>query len=124
MTTEYHFAVRDIVAIKFVKERPARFVWYPAEPAYTRLFGLIKYPAIEEGWVDEGSYQESRYTLEELKDYGYVMRNGTPHHKCHVEVFLEHDYQVSNTFETEEEARTWIDGIKSKAGKIFQLIEH
>lgn len=122
---EYHFDVRAIVALKFVKERPVeRFVWKPARPAKSSYFGLCKTLALDEGWEDESSWDSSRYTLDELKGYGYILRNGEIYNKCHIQLFLEHDYQVSQTFETEEEARAWIDAIKIKAGKIFQIIEH
>jgi hypothetical protein len=122
--SEYHFDARAIVAIHFTKERPSRYVWAPAEPAKSSFFGLCKTPAIKEGWLDPTCWSESRYTLDELKEYDYILRNGEIYNKCHITVYLTSKYQVSKTFETETEASAWIEAIKVKAGKIFQVIEH
>ena len=121
-STEYHFDIEQIICIQFTKERPSNYVFYPAEPAKSSFFGICKTPATDEGWVDESSWGNSRYTLEELKNYGYVMRNGVPSHKSHATAYLSHKCQVSKTFETEQEGYNWINGLKTKCNKTFEII--
>lgn len=126
-----HFDINQIIGIKFHPERSAGYSWVEAEPEKRIFFGLIPWrygrPA---GFTDAGSPLQWIYTEEDLKSYGYKVYsfderiNDRVCEKPYVVVYLAHELQISKKFETDSEAEEWVDQLKEKSGKSFEVIKH
>jgi hypothetical protein len=125
-----HFDIDQIIGIELIYEKPAgEFDWVDATPEKRKFFGLIKVrSARPAGFLDYGSFQETIYTEEELKEYGYKVY---PHserivkrvcRKPYVKVHLPHDLCVTQTFESDDLAKGWVDELKSTSGKTFEVV--
>lgn len=130
---EQHFDINQIIGIKIVKPRKSSYVWREAKPAYTRFFGLFRYPAKPEGWEDMSSWDEKIISTEKLINYGYIMlwdegnpdpHVRVPHHRPHVTVYLAHEYQVNRQFETLEEATQWANHLETASQKEFEIVKY
>lgn len=128
-----HFDVDRIIGITMYGKRPTSHKWLPAKQK-TTFFGLIKRNAWHsEGFYSNGCYEEcyesgcwdaTPSTAESLRDYGYLVEGDGVYYKPSVTVFLESKCQVSKTFETAEEARSWVDALKATSGKTFEIVEY
>ncbi len=133
------FDVNEIIGIKLFEERQRfDFEWVKAEPEKRIFFGLIKIKsAIPAGFIDLGSWEGTIYTPEEMMGFGhnvYIMderiiskllpQEPTVFDKPHVKVYLSHDLTVEKVFETNSEARSWVDQLKLKSGKTFETVVH
>lgn len=131
MEIKEHFDPSQIVKIKFYPERPTSFHWVEAKPEIRTFFGLrVKKKATPAGFVDRDSWFQKFYSEDEIKRFGYLVYpwgeriNDRVCHKPYVTVYLKHEIQVNRNFETEKEASIWIEDLKSKAGKKFEVITH
>ena len=121
---EYQFDINHIIGLKFVEARPSRYEWAEARPYSSSWFGLCKTLALPAGWIDPSCWSERRYTEDELKEYDYIFINGKPYNRPHVTVYLSHEYQVTNQFDSDSDALNWIDVLKQKTGKEFEIIKY
>lgn len=123
---EYHFDVNSVIGIKFEKESYTSFVWVE-EKIKKRFLGKPKiYPA---GFIDTRSYRGCIFTEGELLELGYKVYgfdervNNLVCRKPYVVVYLGHKLEVNHTFESDEMATEWIEGLKNKSGKTFEVIK-
>jgi hypothetical protein len=126
------FDVGRIIGVKIVGRSLTSYTWMPAKQK-TTFFGLIKRNKWwSEGFYQCGCYQECyesgcwdacSYTAEELRRDGYIVESGKVYSKPYVTVYLESEYQSTKRFNTEEEAKQWVDELKATSGKTFEIIE-
>ena len=45
-------------------------------------------------------------------------------YKPYVTVYLKHEVEVIQYFETEKEASRWVESLKTKSGRDFEVISH
>jgi hypothetical protein len=132
MEIKEHFDPSQIVKIKFVPERPTSFHWVEAKPEIRSFFGLkVKQKSTPSGFVDRDSWFQKFYSEDEIKRFGYLVYpwgeriNDRVCHKPYVTVYLKHEIQVTQTFETEKEASRWVESLKTKSGRDnFEIISH
>jgi hypothetical protein len=122
-----HFDVNEIIGIKLFPERAARFKWVEATPEKRTFFGLIKTKSEEPaGFLDTGAFDSVIYTKEDLIGYGYKIYddrvNNIVCEKPYATVYLSHDLTTTKKFETDQEALEWIEEIKTKSGKTFEIV--
>ena len=130
---EKHFDVDRIIGITMYGKRPASHKWLPAKQK-TAFFGLIKRNAWHsEGFYSNGHYQECYESgcydalpssAKSLREYGYLVEGDRVFFKPVVDVSLESKCRVSKTFDTVEEARSWVNALKASSGKTFEIIEY
>jgi hypothetical protein len=123
---EYHFDVNSVIGIKFVKESYTSFVWVE-EKIKKRFLGKPKiYPA---GFIDTSSYRGNIYTEGELLELGYKVYgfdervNNLVCRKPYVVIYFGHKLTSDLSFESDEMATEWIEGLKNKSGKTFEVIK-
>jgi hypothetical protein len=121
---EYQFDVNRVIGIKIYESEKKDYVWLPQKERPSRFFGLIKVPPFKEGFYPEGDY--SGYgprTKEKLEEYKYLINEKKEvWKKCNVTVYLESEYSVSLSFNTDQEGRKWVDNLKYDSGKNFQIV--
>ena len=130
---EQHFDISRIIGIELRGITKTSYRWLPRKQK-TFFFGLIKRNSwYNEGYYDHGCYEEcyesgcwdaSEYTAEELRGYGYVVDESTRtvYNKPNVTVFLEGEYKIYRKFESDSEASEWVNGLKKRSGKEFEII--
>ena len=126
------FDINEIIGIKLTEESVnVNYEWVDAVPEKRIFFGLIKtQSAAPAGFLDLNSWRGEIYTEKELVDHGYKVYTTDERissrvcRKPHVKVYLSHDLTVEKVFETNSEARTWIDQLKLKSGKTFETVVH
>ena len=130
---EQHFDISRIIGIELKGITKTSYRWLPKKQK-TFFFGLIKRNAWHaEGYYQNGCYEEcyesgcwdaSEYTAEELRDYGYIVDEDTRtvYEKPCVTVFPEHDHKIYRKFESDSEASEWVNGLKKRSGKEFEII--
>jgi len=132
MKTKEYFDTSQIVKIKFFPERPSSFYWAEAKPEIRTFFGLVvKQEASPAGFIERDSpFSPNFYSEEDLKRFGYLVYpwgeriNDRVCHTPYVTVYLKHEIQVTQHFETEKQASVWIEFLKSSAGKNFEVISY
>ena len=125
------FDVSRIIGVKIVSRSLTSYMWLPAKQK-TFFFGLFKRNAWwSEGFYKCGCYQEcyesgcwdaSSYTAEELRNSGYILEGQKVYNKPYVTVYLESDYQSTERFDSEQEAKEWVEKLKATSGKTFEII--
>lgn len=130
---EIHFNVDNIDYIQFIPRRVSDYKWYPALPRVTFLHFFTKYPSVGAGWSD--SPRGKRVSESYLKKYDYIYNsdniddgndlkvtpNGSWYKKSYVYVRTRKD-GYSKHFDSDENALTWIDDVKSMAKSKFSVI--
>jgi hypothetical protein len=124
-----HFDVNEIIGIKLFPEHDSRFEWVEAAPEKRAFFGLIKTrSATPAGFLDKGSFDGTIYSEESLIGYGYKVYttderiNNRVTEKPYVRVYLSHGLETHKKFETDEQALSWIEELKSTSGKTFEIV--
>jgi hypothetical protein len=128
MITKEYFEVSRIVSVYFRPEHPeTRFYWRDSEPIKT-FFGLINTGRFAEaGWLNAYDWDEVLYTEDEIRNYGYKVYSTDERinericNKAYVKVYLTHDNTIEQSFETDKEAEAWIELLKEKSGKTFEV---
>ena len=136
---EETFDINEIIGIKLTEESEVgNYEWVDAVPEKRIFFGLIKtQSASPAGFLDLHSWEGGIYTVEELEEYGYkvyimderIISKLLPQEpmvfrKPHVKIYLSHELTVEKVFETNREARSWVDQLKLKSGKTFETVVH
>ena len=134
MKREIHFDVSRIVGIEIFDKTSAYYQWLPRNQK-TAFFGLIKL----DKWYDEGFYMYGSYrtggydhewdqtpmTREDLIKSNYLIDNDkNVWNRPKVTVHLEHKQGAYQSFETYEQAWSWVNHLKSLSGKQFEIIIH
>ena len=128
---EKHFDIDKVVSIDFYPVRIQNWIWQDEIPEKRIFFGLINLRgAISPGFRDLGDWGDRRrYTQKEVEEYGYKVYpyeeriNNRVCSKPCVSLNLISDIKIQKTFETEEEASHWIEELKLKSGKSFEIIK-
>jgi hypothetical protein len=126
------FDVNRIIGITVYGERQSSYKWLPKKQK-TTFFGLIKRNAWHsEGFYSNGCYKEcyesgcwdaTSSSKEWLIKSGYLVKaDNTVWHRPYVTVYLESDYQVSNSFERIEQALEWVEDLKATSNKTFEIV--
>lgn len=128
-----HFDIGRIIGITIYSERKTRYKWLPHKEKKW-CFGLFS-----SGWHSEGFYPDGRYqecyesgcwdatpsTKETLIRSGYLVKDdNTVWSRPRVEVYMESEYQVTNDFDTLEEAIEWTEDLKDTSNKTFEIVKH
>ena len=124
--TKEHFNTDEIVSILFIPERVDNgFEWIESRPI-KKFFGLINTGKFTQaGWF--GDWDGRTYTDEQLRNYGYKVYttdervNDRVCKFAKVKVYLTHDNEVEQTFETDEDAEIWVEHLKTTSGKNFAV---
>ena len=139
----------DVNLISQISFRPSycsdRYKWRMGEttPKYKRILGIFK---VRDGvevkpagfYEERTSYYDNTYYLhiteEYLKQYGYLIKEFGNHDgisyrkevwsRAYVEVSLGYKSAIGNSFDTDQEAKDWIDKLKEMSGKTFEVITH
>ncbi len=129
MITKEYFDLSRIVSVYFKLETTCtNFYWVESKPI-KRFFGLFDTGRFTEaGWCDNRDWEDGIiYTEDEIRNYGYKVYSTDERinericHKAYVKVYLTHDNTIEQTFETDKEAEAWIELLKEKSGKVFQV---
>ena len=128
MIRKEYFDVSRIVSAYFIPEHTeTKFYWQDSKPI-TTFFGLINTGRFTEaGWFNACDWNEELYTEDEIRNYGYKVYSTDERinericHKAYVKVYLTHDKTIKQTFETDKEAEAWIELLKEKSGKTFEV---
>ena len=121
---EYQFDVNRVIGIKIYESEKLDYGWLPRKERPSRFFGLIKVSPFEEGFYSEGEYSEyGPRTKEKLEEYSYLINEKKEvWKKCNVTVYLESEYSVGLSFNTNQEGREWIENLKNESGKNFKIV--
>lgn len=121
---EYQFDVNRVIGIKIYKSEKSDWVWLPKKERPSRFFGLVKVPPFEEGFYSEGEYSEyGPRTKKKLEYYNYLINEKKEvWTKCSITVYLESEYTVGLSFDTDQEGREWVENLKKESGKDFKII--
>ena len=130
---EKHFDVDRIVSIQIVGLRESSHRWLPRKQK-TWFFGLFR----RNSWYSEGYYASGHYTecyesgswdahahsAKGLRDYGYIVDESTQtvYNKPYVTVYLEHEYTVTKTFDSDTEAASWVSDLRKRSKKEFEIV--
>lgn len=132
--TKKYFQLDNIISIQFTTERESEYRWKERIPERDKKFlGFVvgKHPEIPEGWTSrnfghltdddekirvDSSYFE-RYTWLRVDEKNKKIWN-----KATVEIKLRYKDMVYRQFNSNEEAKAWIDEIISESGKKFKVI--
>ena len=132
MRTKEYFDVSRIISVYFRSETPCRyFYWVESEPI-KKFFGLINTGRFTEaGWCDHRDWEDGViYTENWIRNYGYKVYSTDERikdricNKAYVKVYLTHDNQIEQSFETDDEAEAWIQSLKEKSGKTFEVVTY
>jgi len=129
-----HFDVSRIVKIEIFEKYSAYYKWLPRKQK-TSFFGLIKLNKYyEEGFYMYGSYKNGSYdcewdqtpmTYDDLIQSGYLIDTDKKvWNRPRVIVYLEYKGDIFKTFNTFEEAWSWVNDLKSLSGKKFEIVHH
>lgn len=128
-----HFDVNRIIGIEAFDRTRASYEWLPKKQK-TWIFGIKRNAWHDEGWYSHGCYYDgymedswdaTPYTKKELIDRGYLVdEDGQVWNRPYVKVYLEADCNVSQNFNTLEEASEWVDQLKATSGKTFETVIH
>ena len=120
---EYQFDVNRVIGIKIYKSEKSDWVWLPRKERPSRFFGLVKVPPFEEGFYSYGDYEYVPRTKENLESYNFLVKEKKEvWKKCKITVYLESEYSVGLSFNTDQEARKWVEDLKNESGKNFQIV--
>ena len=123
MTQEFN--IKAIIKIKTVEETPHHsYVWQDASPSYTKFFGLIKVPEKLEGFLDLGSVSYGVSSQEDLEKRGCNVKDKTVFRRPYATVYLEHEYQVQETFRSNGEMLNWVNHLKQAHGGNFEIVNY
>lgn len=131
MITKEYFDVSRIISVYFRREHTAtKFYWQDSKPI-KKFFGLINTGRFTEaGWLNAYDWNEELYTEDEIRGYGYKVYNTDERinericNKAYVKVYLTHDNSIEQKFETDAEAEAWIESLKEKSGKTFEVVTY
>lgn len=131
MITKEYFDLSRIVSVYYRPETTCRnFYWVESEPI-KRFFGLFNTGRLTEaGWCDNRDWDGTIYTEDEIRSYGYKVYSTDERinericHKAYVKVYLSHDNTIEQAFGTDAEAEAWIESLKEKSGKTFEVAIH
>ena len=132
MRTKEYFDVSRIISVYFRSETPCRyFYWVESEPI-KKFFGLINTGRFTEaGWCDNRDWKDGIiYTEDEIRSYGYKIYSTDERikdricHKAYVKVYLTHENQIEQSFETDADAEAWIQSLKERSGKTFEIVTY
>jgi hypothetical protein len=73
---------------------------------------------------ESGCYDAHAYSAKGLKDYGYIVDESTQtvYNKPYVTVYLEHEYTVTKTFDSDTEASSWVSDLRKRSKKEFEIV--
>ena len=140
----------DVNLISQINFRPSycsdMYKWREEEliPKYKRVLLFFKvgdgFEVKPAGFYEKrsGYYSDNPYYLhitdEYLKQYGYLIKEFGNHDgisyrkevwcRASVEVRLGYKSAIGNSFDTDQEAKDWIDKLKEMSGKTFEVITH
>lgn len=116
---ENHFDVNQIVYVTFVPERPSNYYkWNDSRPI-KYFFGLIKTKKFTKaGWGDGYKIVDKEYLIND----GYKIVGKDVYHKSKVHVYLTNKHRIDNTFESENDAKNWMEDLKITSGKTFEIV--
>ena len=124
---EIHFNVKRISKIKLVNERlKGDFVYQPSKPI-KRFFCFLKpNKYTDAGFIDLSGWSGVIYSEEELIKYGYKVYTeqeqikygwkGRVFNKAFVEVTLDSKDSITKTFESNLEAKRYVEYLKDISG--------
>jgi hypothetical protein len=132
MRTKEYFDVSRIVSVYFRSETPCTYYYWVESEPIKKFFGLIDTGRFTEtGWCDNRDWKDGIiYTEDEIRSYGYKIYstderiNDRICHKAYVKVDLTHDNQIEQSFETDADAEAWIQSLKEKSGKTFEVVTY
>jgi len=131
---EQHFDIARIIGAKIVDARQTSHRWLPAKQK-TWFFGLFKRSSWHsEGFYSNGCYQEcyesgcwdaTPSTKQQLEEQGYQVDGwNNVYNKPHVTIYLEHECQVTKSFDSYTEAQDWVEELKAISGKVFEIVKY
>jgi len=129
MKYEIHFDVNSIIKINIIGRREATYGWLP-EKQKTFFFGLFKRNSFyQEGFYDNSDYVNYfendgiAYSEKDLIGFGYqVDPDKTVWKKPRIYIIMKNNNTIELEFETVEEARNYVEVIKSKSDIVFHVI--
>lgn len=127
MNKEY-FDVDRIISIWFRPETPIDYIsWVESKPI-KRFFGLYNTGRFTEaGWIDHSEWDPTPYSDDDLRRRGYIVYDRNKRinervcRKAHVKVYLVHDNSIEQSFDSDKQAEEWIETLKTKSGKTFEV---
>jgi hypothetical protein len=125
---EYNFDVDAIVSIKLKPMYQTNYEWLPVK-IVKNWFGLYT-EVFEEGYYEYGSYRgfmdmkNSPRSKENIELYYVIKDDNTVWAAAEVTVYLTHDQQCSVSFLKDEEAKEWVEKLKTLSGKTFENVEY
>lgn len=129
MIKREYFDVSRIISVYFRSETPCTNFYRVESKPIKKFFGLFNTGRFTEaGWCDNRDWDEAVYTEDEIRDHGYKLYSADERindricHKAYVKVYLTHDNEIEQTFETDAEAEAWIETLKEKSGKTFEVV--
>lgn len=137
MTKQIRTLKENIKSIYFTPITKTDYKWYPELPSYWErefLFFVSKIPKIDAGWdTQEDSreynwtwWEDGRKTETELKDMHLFFKDGVWYRKANVEIiWVEGTNRMGRTyrFETDEEAKEFIQEVETECGREMMNIK-
>ena len=130
MVKEY-FDVDRIISIRFRPEYPVDHIYWAESKPIKKFFGLINTGKFTEaGWVDYCEWDRIPYSDDDLRKRGYIVYDRNERinervcRKAYVKVYLTHDNSIEQSFDSDKQAEEWIETLKTKSGKTFEVAIH
>jgi hypothetical protein len=130
MNKEY-FDVDRIISIHYRPENPVSWIYWVESKPIKKFFGLYNTGRFTEaGWVDNSEWDENIYTDDDMRKRGFIVYdkderiNDRICKKAYVKVYLTHDNSVEQSFDSNKQAEEWIETLKEKSGKTFEVVNY
>jgi hypothetical protein len=130
MIKEY-FDVDRIISIWFKPETPVEYIYWAESKPIKKFFGLYNTGRFTEaGWVDNSEWNYITYSDDDLRRRGYIVYgrneriNERVCRKAYVKVYHAHDNSIEQSFDSNKQAEEWIETLKTKSGKTFEVVIH
>ena len=129
-----HFDIDRILLIRIYPEKRSHYSWLPRRQRRW-FFGLFK----KNDWQEEGFYSSGCYyegymgdnweasprTKIDLEKGGLLVKeDNTVWTKPSVTIYLEHEHSIYRSFETLEEAESWVEELKQTSTKVFEIVQN
>jgi hypothetical protein len=131
---ESHFLIENIREIQLTKERPAGYIWIDEKIEIIKKwywFGFYKKEIkTEAGFYEKGYEHYAPHTEQYFLDMGYKIYPISERienricSKAYVTLSWKDGGSRGFNFESDDEAKAWIEQIKVKSGKTFEVIEY
>lgn len=130
MSKEY-FDVDRIISIHYRPENPVSWIYWVESKPIKKFFGLYNTGRFTEaGWVDNSEWDENTYTDDDMRKRGFIVYdkderiNDRICRKAYVKVYLTHDNSIEQSFDSDKQAEEWIETLKEKSGKTFEVVTY